>query len=164
MKYEVFITSFSASRGNFSSCILPLFRTLCYTPLSCRFACDFCTILKYIFEICSEYFNITHIDFLVQIITVEIKSNIREFEHCKFVLIRRICSGVRVFFSGSEPFLQTLHIVLSVKVKVSRNMRCRHRAQRILTSGLDGCEWLTPRPGHFTRWKERRYPLYMRLS
>ena len=28
-----------------------------------------------------------------------------------------------------------------------------------LTSALDGCGWLTPRPGHFTPGKDARYPL-----
>ena len=33
-----------------------------------------------------------------------------------------------------------------------------------LTSALDGGGWLAPRPCHFTRGKETRYPLYRRLG
>jgi hypothetical protein len=33
-----------------------------------------------------------------------------------------------------------------------------------LTSALDGCDWLTPRPSRFTPWKETRYQLFRRLG
>ena len=57
MKYELFVISLNASRSNFSACILPLFLVLCYTPLSCRFAWDFGTSVKYIFEFSIGFFN-----------------------------------------------------------------------------------------------------------
>ena len=34
----------------------------------------------------------------------------------------------------------------------------------LITSGLNGGGWSTPRPGRFTPWKETWYPLYRRLG